>query len=118
MGLAPVIAILAEDQVRWICDGHTTRAWFDAAQFRTEVIEWLLLELSSLNTITRRNMTNGFEVDFLPVGDRSCSGDAICIRYGSMNDGYFVHVVDGDYAGNGPEIIKHINRYYGNGKTV
>ena len=38
MGLAPVMAIVAQDQVRWICDCHTTRAWFDAAQFRTEVV--------------------------------------------------------------------------------
>ena len=63
-------------------------------------------------------MTNAFEVDFLPVGDKSCSGDAICVRYGSVNDGYTVHVVDGGYAATGPDIIKHINSYYGNGKTA
>ncbi len=63
-------------------------------------------------------MTNAFEVDFLLVGDKSCSGDAICIRYGSVNDGYSVHVVDGGYAVTGQEIIKHINSYYGSGKAV
>ncbi len=37
MGFAPVMAILAADEVRWICDGHTTRVSFDTAQGQAEV---------------------------------------------------------------------------------
>ena len=53
----------------------------------------------------------GFEIDFLPVGDSN--GDAICVRYGSENTGYTIHVVDGGFTETGETIIGHINRYYG-----
>lgn len=50
-----------------------------------------------------------FEVDFLPVGDTY--GDAIVIRYGDDNNGYYLHVVDGGRAETGQTIIDHLDRY-------
>ena len=40
-------------------------------------------------------MPQGFEIEFLPVGETSCSGDAICVRYGSPETGYTINVIDG-----------------------
>lgn len=51
-----------------------------------------------------------FEVDFLPVGDTY--GDAIVIRYGEANNGYYLHVVDGGRTDTGQTIISHIENYY------
>lgn len=51
-----------------------------------------------------------FEIDFLPVGDTY--GDAIVIRYGDSENGYFLHVVDGGRLDTGQTIIDHINKYY------
>lgn len=51
-----------------------------------------------------------YEVDFLPVGEGS--GDAITIRYGDEENGYFLHVVDGGRTATADTIIGHINKYY------
>jgi len=51
-----------------------------------------------------------YEVDFLPVGEGS--GDAIVIRYGDEDGGYYLHVVDGGRAETANTIISHINQYY------
>lgn len=51
-----------------------------------------------------------FEINFLPVGDTY--GDAIVIRYGDDENGYFLHVVDGGGLDTGQTIIDHINKYY------
>ncbi len=51
-----------------------------------------------------------YEIDFLPVGDTF--GDAIVIRYGDDNNGYYLHVVDGGRTDTGQTIINHINNYY------
>lgn len=51
-----------------------------------------------------------FEVDFLPVGDSY--GDALVIRYGEDNGGYYLHVIDGGCTDTTDTIIKHINTYY------
>jgi len=53
----------------------------------------------------------GYEIDFLPVGDSN--GDAICIRYGSQNEGFHIHVVDAGYSDTGQAVVDHINKYYG-----
>jgi hypothetical protein len=53
----------------------------------------------------------GYEIDFLPVGDSN--GDAICIRYGSAEVGFSIHVIDGGYRDTGPAIIEHINTHFG-----
>lgn len=51
-----------------------------------------------------------YEVDFLPVGDSF--GDAIVIRYGDDESGYWLHVVDGGRTDTSQIIIDHIEKYY------
>jgi beta-lactamase superfamily II metal-dependent hydrolase len=58
-------------------------------------------------------MSECFEVDFLPVGENSCSGDAICLRYGSPQTGYNINIVDGGYASTTEAIVSHLNSFYG-----
>jgi glyoxylase-like metal-dependent hydrolase (beta-lactamase superfamily II) len=52
-----------------------------------------------------------YEVDFLPVG--TSNGDAICIRYGNNEPGYYLHVVDGGFKDTAGTIIDHIETHYG-----
>ena len=54
-----------------------------------------------------------FEVDFLPVGTKASSGDAIAIRYGNPSFGRIIHVVDGGYADTAPGLIEHVRNVYG-----
>ncbi len=59
----------------------------------------------------------GFEIDFLPVGDTTKNGDAICLRWGydlgdKMKRRQFVMVVDGGFTECGESVIKHIKQYY------
>lgn len=51
-----------------------------------------------------------YEIDFLPVGEGS--GDAIVIRYGDENSGYYLHVVDGGRTETADTIVNHINEFY------
>ncbi len=53
----------------------------------------------------------GFEVDFLSVGNSN--GDAICVRYGTSELGYTIHITDGGYVETGQRIINHVNQHYG-----
>lgn len=55
-----------------------------------------------------------FEVDILPVGDLSKSGDAIAFRYGdfSSRDGFQVVVLDGGFQASGSDLCEHIRDYY------
>ncbi|MXY71281.1 MAG: MBL fold metallo-hydrolase [Acidobacteriia bacterium] len=52
-----------------------------------------------------------FEIDFLNVGE-SQSGDAIALRYERQGN-TFVHVVDGGFQDDGPNIMAHLRKYYG-----
>ena len=57
-----------------------------------------------------------YEIDFLSVGEDSNSGDAIALRYGHFTSdpaNQRVVVIDGGYAGNGPDLVEHIKSYYG-----
>lgn len=59
--------------------------------------------------------TNGFEIDFLPVGDNKKSGDCICFRYGNLEKGgssQTVVVVDGGYAKTAQALKDHLQKYY------
>jgi beta-lactamase superfamily II metal-dependent hydrolase len=57
----------------------------------------------------------GFEIDFLPVGDESQSGDAITIRYGDLysdQTNQKIIVIDSGFQGTGEQIVSHlINNY-------
>ena len=61
-------------------------------------------------------MSDFFEIDFLAVGS-SKSGDAIPLRY-ELSGETFIHVVDGGYQNTGPDVAKHVKRYYGNATHI
>lgn len=55
-----------------------------------------------------------FEVDFLPVGDKGNSGDAICARFTDPETGASrVVVVDAGYQDDGDALVRHIREHYG-----
>ena len=56
-------------------------------------------------------MADFFEVDFLTAGE-SQSGDAISLRY-ERDGNTFVHVVDGGFQDDGPNVLDHLRKYYG-----
>src|SRR5688572_29104118 len=58
----------------------------------------------------------GYEIDFLPVGDESRSGDAIALRFGNLyggRDEQAVVVIDGGFRDTGTALVEHIRNYYG-----
>ncbi len=58
--------------------------------------------------------TQGFEIDFLPVGDGK-SGDAIAVRFGNLHgqrSEQKVIVIDGGFQESGENLVKHIKTYY------
>lgn len=57
----------------------------------------------------------GYEVDFLPVGEKK-SGDAITLRFGSLlgpREQQTVVVIDGGYVSDGEKVVEHLSTYYG-----
>lgn len=57
------------------------------------------------------------EIEFLPVGDASKAGDAIVIRYGSVN-GYELMIVDGGNSDSGTLLVEHIRNHFGNNAVI
>ena len=58
----------------------------------------------------------GYEIDFLPVGKESRSGDAILLRYGNLGGGrdeQTVVLIDGGFRDTADSILTHLNKYYG-----
>ena len=57
-----------------------------------------------------------YEIDFLPVGDGSKSGDAIALRYGDLSSEdpsqQMVIVIDGGYTDDGEALVELIKTYY------
>ena len=54
-----------------------------------------------------------YEIDFLPVGEGSKSGDAICLRYSNDNGAsWHVGVIDGGTQDSGEKLCEHIKKYY------
>lgn len=49
--------------------------------------------------------------DFMPVGTKTSSGDAIALRYGSSANGFTTHIVDGGYADTAPGLIEQVRSY-------
>jgi hypothetical protein len=54
--------------------------------------------------LNKMNIT-GFEIDFLPVGEKSASGDAILFRCIDDNGVYTVILIDGGYAETGKKSL-------------
>lgn len=61
------------------------------------------------------------EIDFLPVGEGSRSGDAIAFRIGLVENGQWknqkVFVIDGGNSFSGSEIVKHVQNVYDTNKV-
>ena len=61
-------------------------------------------------------MQVGYEIDFLPVGPESKSGDAIALRFGNLlekkREQQAIVVIDGGFKDDGQNIIDHIKKYY------
>lgn len=58
----------------------------------------------------------GYEIDFLPVGEGSKSGDAIALRYGNLEGTraeQTVIVIDGGFTDDGAALVELINTHYG-----
>ena len=53
----------------------------------------------------------GFEIDFLPVGEKSSSGDAIFFRY-REGSGFKIILIDGGYRESAVTILNHMHEYY------
>ena len=53
-----------------------------------------------------------YEIDFLPVGEESKGGDAICFRYWDSYTPQFVGVIDGGTSDAGARLVKHIKEFY------
>src|SRR5580693_7124870 len=61
-------------------------------------------------------MAQGYEIDFLPVGDGERTGDAIVLRYGDIfgaRAGQRVVVVDGGFTDTGSRVVDFIRTRYG-----
>lgn len=57
----------------------------------------------------------GFEIDFLPVGEESQSGDAILLRYGDLSgarERQTVVLVDGGFRETADAVTEHLGQYY------
>lgn len=54
-----------------------------------------------------------YEIDFLPVGDKGQSGDAIALRFSRPDrDENAVMVIDAGFQANGDALVEHIDNYY------
>jgi beta-lactamase superfamily II metal-dependent hydrolase len=66
----------------------------------------------------------GYEIDLLPVGDSTKSGDCIALRFGNLYAGkrqQHVIIIDGGYSTTKDELKNHLDKYYNckiNGKYV
>src|SRR5262245_9267602 len=58
------------------------------------------------------NNNFAFEIDFLPVGEESKSGDAIAMRWGDASS-FYVAVVDGGTQEAGERLVRHVREAYG-----
>ncbi|MGN6196280.1 MAG: ComEC/Rec2 family competence protein [Ginsengibacter sp.] len=61
-------------------------------------------------------MPNAYEIDYLPVGENSKSGDAIAIRIGDYESSQWknqrVFIIDGGNLASGGALVKHVNEIY------
>ena len=58
----------------------------------------------------------GIEIDFLPVGESTKSGDAIAVRFGKLDgnrEEQTVVTIDGGTVESGKHLCEHIKKYYG-----
>lgn len=56
-----------------------------------------------------------YEIDFLPVGENSRSGDAIALRFGNLlgpRSEQSVVIIDGGFKESGEQLVEHVKTYY------
>lgn len=56
-----------------------------------------------------------YEVDYIPVGEKGKSGDAIALRFGNLTgsrDEQTVVIIDGGFKESGEKLVDHIKKYY------
>lgn len=61
-------------------------------------------------------MINALEIDYLPVGENSKSGDAIALRFGNYENSQWknqkVFIIDGGDSSSGEALVKHVREVY------
>ncbi len=66
-------------------------------------------------------MADALEIDFLPVGENSKSGDAIAFRFGTYENSQWknqkVFIIDGGNKASGEALISHVNDVYKTNKV-
>lgn len=66
-------------------------------------------------------VNNSLEIDFLPVGEESKSGDAITLRFGFYEDGLWknqkIFIIDGGNSNSGEALVKHVREVYKSNKV-
>lgn len=64
----------------------------------------------------------GYEIDYIAIGDKSKSGDAIAIRWGynldSSNREQYVMLIDGGHSYSAEAVLLHIRKYYFGGDNA
>lgn len=61
-------------------------------------------------------MNIGYQIDYIPVGENSRSGDAIALRFGNLHGSrskQSVIVIDGGFKDSGELLVQHIKSHYG-----
>lgn len=57
------------------------------------------------------------EIEFLPVGDASKAGDAIIVRYGTV-ESYQLMIVDGGNLDSGKLLVEHVRQHFGRNAII
>jgi beta-lactamase superfamily II metal-dependent hydrolase len=66
-------------------------------------------------------INNSIEIDYIPVGEESKSGDAIALRFGQYENGTWknqsVFIIDGGNSNSGDALVKHVKEVYNTTKV-
>lgn len=50
-----------------------------------------------------------YEIEFMPVGEGAKGGDAIVVRYGTI-ESYELMIIDGGHEASGKMLVEHFNK--------
>jgi len=65
----------------------------------------------NMRVLGNNHSFSGYEIDFIPVGERQKSGDAIAMRI-TENGKTEIYVIDGGTKASGEALVQHIRDYY------
>lgn len=57
------------------------------------------------------------EIEFMPVGEGAKAGDAIVVRYGTV-ESYELMIIDGGHEATGTMLVKHVREHFGNNPII